>query len=174
LSQPPESTASFQQLDWLLNAVSRISSVRRASLETDASGRAYLRIELSGSPEQAQVTTPAVSPGLDSMLRADLAPMLVFDLETLEVVDANPSARSLLQFDDTVQNGTLSLADLFAQTELERLGATLVGLPSAWVEIGTWSMRGSTMASPQAVQTWCGPADTTERRLLVATPAGNR
>ncbi len=101
-----------------------------------------------------------------SFLDADLAAMLIFDVETLEIVSVNHAARALLSIDD---DDISSLADLYAPEELDRLGSALVASPQGWADFGIWAMKASSESDFRRLRTWFGPSEHTQHRLLIAS-----
>lgn len=168
MTEPTEPTEpEIERLDWLRSHVESFPNVRSASISTDQHGRLFVDVSLASSGGDDSTASETERSGLDSLVDADVAAIVVFDSETLEIVQASASAGYLLGLDPERQN--LTIADLYAQNELERLGSALVDAQDGWVDLGSWAMLSAGNAEPVRCRNWHGPADGTKQRLLIAT-----
>ena len=165
MAHEPPPDASRNQLISFADAIARFKGVARATVDRDTADRPIIRVELDTGVGSEPPPTRSIGTAIASIIDADLAAMLIFDAETLQIVTANDAARTLLNLEAGHEP---SLADLYAPEELDRLGAALVGAPSGWADFGVWAMKASTEREIRSVRTWFGPAERSQHRLLIA------
>lgn len=157
-----------EALEWLRNRVATFAGVEEAMVTTDPAGRAVLSVRLA-SAEPTAHRVPPVPDGVTSLLDANIAPMLVFDAETLDVLAINRAACGLLGLEqEDVEHR--SFADMFAEHEVDRLGRTLSQESDEWADQGQWTMHTKAGAG-LLVHHWFGPTGRASQRLVIASAA---
>ena len=152
----------FLLMNWLRDQVAGFSGVAAAEVGTDDRGRDAVLVTLGERPDVPRVDSP-----MESLLGADIAPMLVFDSETLEISATSRKAAKIFEFD--LDEGGYSLADLFAPDELERLGRRLAVEPDDWANGDDWMMLTRT-GKEITVHNWYAPNPKGRHRLLISLP----
>lgn len=161
-----QSDREDSRLEWLRAAIESLDGVASAELEFRGN-RVVLNVRLASEGALTNETgSPTEDPELDTLLEANVAIMLIFDIETLAITGASQSAAELLGLPRD-RLAEFSLADLHTQGELERLGAVLVETPVGWADVGTWEMR-TARDSISRLRVWHGPTGRDTHRLLVA------
>jgi hypothetical protein len=150
-------------MKWLRDQVIVLPGVAGAELGADARGRETLIVTL-GAHSQSE---PSGDP-MESLLDADIAPMLVFDSETLEIAGSNRKAATVFELDGA--DGGFSLADLFTPSELDRLGRRLATEADEWADGDDWLMVTRT-GKQISVHNWYAPNPRGRHRLLISLPA---
>jgi hypothetical protein len=144
--------------------VREFQGVASADLASDQRGHEILLVNLGASPAAARGGEPSA---VDSLLQAELAPMLLFDSETLAVVQTNRRAREVFELQQDTPG--YSLADMFAPEELERLGERLARDVDEWHDGSDWQLVTRTGRRFTA-HNWYAPENVGGQRLFICSP----
>jgi hypothetical protein len=156
--------ASHDMMPWLRDRVREFDGVASADLSSDPRGHEILVVNL-GAPRAAEAGSEPSA--IDSLLQAELAPMLLFDSETLAVVRTNRRAHDVFELHQ--ENPDYSLADMFAPEELERLGERLAREVEEWHDGSDWLMVTRTGRRFTA-HNWYAPQNVGGQRLFICAP----
>jgi hypothetical protein len=151
-------------MPWLRDRVREFQGVASADLASDPRGHEVLLVNL-GDPRSSPARGEPSA--VDSLLQAELAPMFLFDSETLAVMRTNRRAHDVFELHQ--ENAGYSLADMFAPEELERLGERLARDVDEWHDGSDWQMATSTGRRFTA-QNWFAPQNVGGQRLFICAP----